>query len=154
MAELIGVDIDLRRCHAWSNTRGRLCYNADLAALTSIITGCNHHTTVLVECSSPHIYNIKKAALYNKLRWMCYNQYALGYIFAFWYGLLLDGNDVAALLCSPSSTWKHSMSEKVMMEVLDITGDNHDIRQCRAMVAMYKKHPEDWKPVEDYMEKL
>jgi hypothetical protein len=99
---------------------------------------------VLVECGSPIIYKLTKAALYNKLRWMIWNSYATGVLTQF----------VPYMLVSPSSTWKHSFKEKELHRVLDITGDNKHIRDCRAMVAMHAKHPEDWVHITDYMEGL
>jgi hypothetical protein len=154
MQELIGVDIDLRRCHAWSSTRGRLCYKANLDELCYAIepaddSGLNRSQTLLIECGSAHIYGLQKAALHNKLRWMIWNSYAVGWLRHFYQRIF-----GVELLCSPSSTWKHGLQEGPMMKILDITGDNHDIRQCRAMVAMYAKHPEDWVGIEQFMSTL
>lgn len=140
-SELIGVDLDLRRCHAWSNVKGRLCSNVDYDSLFDAIGFTN--ATLLVECASPIVYGVAPSALRNKLRWMIWNTWALGRLNV-WY----------TVLCSPSSIWKHGHRTKELHKVLGLTGDNKDIRECRAMVALYDKHPGDWAGVEQYMEKL
>jgi len=144
--ERIGVDIDLRRCHAWSDEQGRLLYNGTHQELRTLLIA-NPDATCPVECSSPIIYGIDtkdgKSMLRNKLRWMIYNMYTVGFI-----------GDLPNLLFSPSSTWKHGWQENEMMEILDISGDNHDIRQCRAMVIMQTMHPQDWVGIDEFLEKL
>jgi len=145
--EIVGVDIDLRRCHAWSSTRGKLCYKASLAELVKVIQDSSIHATFVVECASPHIWGAKEnqGMVYNKLRWTIWNSYAIG---------VLSTIEDRRLFVSPSSTWKHSWQEDEMMKILGIKGDNHDIRQCRAMVAMNTMHPKDWIPINTFMEKL
>jgi len=137
-----GVDIDLRRCHVWHEDKGRMLYNGTAQDLLEVME-VHPDWTFLVECASPQVYGLKQASLYNKLRWFIYNSYVVGLI-----------GSRPNVLVSPSSTWKHGWSEDEMMKVLGITGDNHDIRQCRAMCRMYRMHPEDWRSTEDFISKL
>lgn len=141
-AGVAGVDIDLRRCHVWHEKKGRMLYKGsddDLLELMEV----HPDWVFLVECASPHIYGLTQAALYNKLRWLIYNSYVIGRI-----------GPRDNVLISPSSVWKHSWSEEEMMRILDIEGDNHDIRQCRAMCRLYRMHPGDWVSTRDFFKRL
>lgn len=145
MTHLIGIDIDLRRCHAWSTEHGRLLYNASHHELTKLIEDIED-ATFLVECGSPTVYNLSSNKLYNKLRWFIYNSFICG--------MVASCDTRSTVLFSPSSAWKKGWSEDDMMATLKITGDNHDIRQCRAMVRMYMMDQSCWVPTEEILEKL
>ena len=143
MNHVIACDIDLRRCHAWSNQAGRIAYNDTPHSLSAQLVAYNPDV-ILVEVASPIIYNAQPSVLRNKLRWVIYNSWALGYLWPIYNKILV----------APSSKWKHGHEEKALHAMLRIEGDNHDIRECRAMVRMYEMHPADWVKPETYLEKL
>ena len=140
---IIACDIDLRRCHAWSNQLGRLCYN-DTAHNLSAQLEAAKSDVILVEVASPIIYKMSSAVLHNKLRWLIYNSWCFGYLWPLY----------SKVRVAPSSVWKHGHEEKALHAMLGIDGDNHDIRECRAMVKMFEMHERDWVEPDNYLATL
>jgi hypothetical protein len=148
--DVIAIDIDLGRLHAYSTSRGRVAYNAPEIDIEVL----NAHDVVLAECWSPQMYmdlqkKGAKAELTNRLRACIFNSMTIGKIAE---QLALLGK---TLLVSPSSKWTMKYPEKIRHIMANCDGkDNHDIRECRAMLAFYKLRPSNWVPYETYLKEI
>ena len=152
---IIALDIDLNRIHAWSNRDGRVCYNAPDFPFAQIAS----HDTILVECWSPHLYvkngnkayNSLKGEITNRLRAVLWNSFKVGELYS--YLAVRDIED--RMLVAPSSEWTGKFPEDVRQAMAGVTGqDNHDIRECRTMLFFYKKSPSKWKPYQEFLDGL
>lgn len=159
---IIGVDIDLHRMHAAEHVLagdGVIMLNDDrpirLAARIRQDTG-DEKPLVLVECASPHQYG---GRLYQKkLAWMIYNSAVLAEIAAMC--VIMDG--AFELRCSPSSTWtkgypeaaRHRMSGADQFFADRNKDDQHNLRECLAMIWFYKQTPDNWTTVHEFLRAL
>lgn len=139
---IVACDIDLLRIHAWSDTTGRVCYNAanwPLAALAQ-------HETILVEIASAQNTSKKASEAYNRRRWAIGNSFQLGRYSAIAEHLL------DRTLVSPSTKWTLGHPEPLREQIaMCAKQDNHDIRACRCMIAYFRTNPEKWTPIRQWM---
>ena len=132
MKTILAIDVDIGRIHAYSNTKGRICYNAPDFPWEEM----EKHDLVLIECASPLVYSKGKGELYHRLRWIIYNSMAVGRVKE-----KLPNHNI---LVSPSSAWTLGYSEEARNQMAGADGDNHDIRQCRCMIKFYSLAPDKW----------
>lgn len=143
---IIAIDCDLWRIHAWSNQYGRICYKEPtLEATIEFITSIYPRPTVLFECASPISY---RANHQGSMAWYIFNSYTLREIT--YYGL----NCGFQLLVAPSSVWCKQFKEKERHAMFGITGDNHDIRECRCMIQMFLTERSLFVPVPEFLQNL
>lgn len=155
MVAVIALDIDLGRIHAFSTRDGRVCYKADALPFSALTT----HDVVLAECWSPQMYfknqdsrSLKsaKGELTNRLRACIYNSFVVGQLAEY---LRWEGRE-DTLLVAPSTQWTRGFPEDVRQAMAGVSGDNHDIRECRTMLAFFKLHRKAWLPYEQYQRNL
>lgn len=154
-ASKIAFDVDYKRIHAWSTKIGRVCYNApDWAEFADTIF---MHDIILMEVFSPNFYqemsgskSKERAIITNKMKMALFNARICGELFSwlrFKHGELTTGK----FLVAPSSAWTLGFPEDVRHDMAGVTGqDNHDLRECRAMLFFHSRNPGQWQPVQQY----
>lgn len=141
--KILAFDIDLNRIHAVSSEFGIICCNSTEIPYDAII----RHDRLLIEVASPTLYLKSPYELRNRLKWVIYNSMIAGRIYEFY-----TPND--AILVSPSSLWTCSHDEPMRHSIAGVSGDNHDIRECKTMLFYHKTNPEKWVSFEQYFEQL
>ena len=142
----IAVDIDLHRIHAVCEERGRICYNSP--DLTPIHKALRSGDFLLVEIAGVNFYTSGKpltpAVVSNYLKWTVFNISTATTLAAHWDDTLV----------APSSAWPRGYPEKVRHAMAGVKGDNHDIRECRAMLWFHTAYPQAWVPFDKFISKL
>lgn len=152
---IIAFDVDYKRIHAWSDKIGRVCFDAPEWRPFADTIVC--HDTILMEVFSPIFYDKStgnpskdKAIRTNKMKMALFNARICGEM----YSWLIDRYGYAkaqTMLVAPSSLWSLGHEEDIRHEIAGVTGqDNHDIRECRAMIFFYQRNPRQWYKVTDY----
>jgi hypothetical protein len=121
------------------------------------------HRAVLIEVASPICYHgDSKAATASTARWQIWNSLAAG---ALWRELA-HGQPGIKIRVSPSNRWTMGYDEKTRHAMAGIDPvkhnkngvplylENHDKRECRAMLWSYYVKPALWVPMEDYLASL
>jgi hypothetical protein len=140
------MDIDLHRIHAWSNVDGRVCSSSGDVPWSALLT----HDKILIEVASPTFYNRNTAIIANKTKWVIFNSIMIGRI-----SMYLMAKQISdRLLVSPSSLWTLGYPEEVRHAAAGVSGDNHDIRECRCMQFFYGTNPEKWMTLEAFVQSL
>lgn len=141
MQSVLALDIDLRRIHAWSSVQGKICYNSPELPDT------RGYDVVLAECWSPFFYvkpgkPLSKGELTNRFKAAIYNSMRIGELAA----------KCPNLLVAPSSTWTQKYPEETRHIMAGCAGkNNHDLRECQAMIFFYTKQPSLWVPYAEYL---
>lgn len=119
--------------------------------------------TVLIEIAGPVMHRVGDEASecpYNKRRWMISNV-CLATQIALYYGI-----PPMKVLVATSSTWTLGFDEPTRQAMAGIKplklnkagarvyAENHDIRECRAMLYLYKGSQEKWLPLNTFLERL
>jgi hypothetical protein len=139
----IAFDVDLLRLHAWSDTVGRVCYNATEWPWHAIL----EHDTVLVEIGSPVATGRDPVEAYNRRKWAIGNAMQIGRLMH-WCG---QHSCLDKVLVSPAERWTLGHGEGMRNVVADAVGqDNHDLRACRAMLVYHSTNPDKWQPILAY----
>jgi len=154
---VIAFDVDYKRIHAWSTKIGRVCYNApDWRPYADTIAS---HDAILMEVFSPTFYQEStgsrskdKAIITNKMKMALFNARICGELYS--YFIQRYGHAFAdRMLVAPSSGWTLGYPEDLRHEMAGVTGqDNHDLRECRAMLFFHSRNPKKWQRVADYYE--
>ena len=140
-------DVDMNRIHGYSDTFGRICYNAPEWPWEAIL----EHKTILVEVAGPINTAGSSAEVMNRTKWMISNSFTVGRL---WYFANLV-NMLDRILVSPSTSWTLKHGEKMRETVAGCSGeDNHDIRACRCMLFYHNTNPEKWVPLRSYYQNL
>ena len=146
--EVISIDCDLRRLHAWSSTDGPIASNASLPELQAILQS-RDAGLFLFECASPHLYG--QQVFKKKLSWMIYNSFCMATL----------TEQIPGLLVAPSSKWTHGYAEEVRHLIAYVKtsegytkAQNHDLKECQAMQYYHSQYPGDWVLAADYLETL
>lgn len=145
MASIISFDIDLGRIHAYSNTKGIICSNA--IEIPHYELDKAEHEIVLIEVASANFYQGSPGQVFHRAKWAIFNSMMAGRIYQF---ISWKVNSKPQVLVAPSSKWTLGYEESVRDSIAGVTGDNHDIRQCRTMQFFYGTNPEKWAPFEAY----
>lgn len=145
--QTIAFDVDLHRVHAYSDTLGRICYNATEWPWEQILA----HTLVLVEIASPVSTAKDPAEEYNRRKWAIGNSMMIGRLM---YAAELGGY-MNKILVSPANKWTLGHRESMRNVIVGCEGeDNHDIRACRAMLHYHRTNPDLWVPLRSYYDSL
>lgn len=142
-ADIVAVDCDLRRLHAWGSTRGEVAYNASLDALVALLSA-TPPGQLLFEIASPVFYGKTRAEHYHKARWALHNTACAGVL----------SNRFPSMLVASSSAWTESHPEKERHAMAGATARNHDLRECQAMIAFYQRNPIKWVPFHQFLKEL
>lgn len=140
--DVLSFDLDLNRIHAWSSKSGRVCFDAVEIPYQAILD----HDRILIEVYSAVIYGKSPGELQNRFKGAIFNSMVAGRIYQF---CLAHGRSDRVLV-SPSSRWTLGHVEPVRHQIAGVSGDNHDIRECRAMQFYHKTNPDKWEPFEAY----
>ncbi len=148
MENVLSLDIDLGRIHAWSFSYGQVMYKSKDMCWGLL----ESHDVILAEIASPVFYgSYNKAEITNRMKWALYNGVTIGRIFERMCQLKLEHK----LLVAPSSAWTLGHPEEMRNIVAGVTGENnHDIRECRCMQYYFKTNPGQWKSLPDYLASL
>jgi hypothetical protein len=157
---IMAIDVDLCRVHAYSNQRGRICYNAPEWPWEAITA----HDVVLVEVASPvdtsratkddegNEVQGADAQAYNRRKWMIGNAYMLGRL-AMW--MEYRKATCPQILVSSADQWTLKHKGPVREVIAGCSGqDNHDIRACRCMLFFQHTNPDKWKPLDQFLQAL
>lgn len=141
----IAVDIDLHRIHAYCEERGRICYKSpDLQPIHEAVRSGDF---LLVEIAGVNFYTSGKpltpAVVSNYLKWTVFNV-----------RMATELGRYPDTLVAPSSAWSRGYPEKVRHAMAQVKGDNHDIRECRAMLWFHTAYPQAWVPFDQFISKL
>jgi hypothetical protein len=153
---ICAIDIDIREFtvvgNGMANQRDDLHY---------AVMDASHFDMVLIEVASAICYHgDSKAAAASTARWQIWNSLAAGVL---WAKLARPDRRVRV---SPSSRWTMGYDEKTRHAMAGINpvkfkkngvpvyAENHDIRECRAMLWSYSVKPALWVPMEQYLESL
>ncbi len=150
MPDVIAVDVDLRRIHAWSKESGEICYkHPSLAVLLDRVNWPDiEQPTVIMEVSSAQSYQDGDARkLYQKRRWMIYNMAIAG-------ELAVYLNTRATFLVAPSSAWTKGYEEKARHALAKADAKNHDLRECQAMIWSFGVNRKAWVPYRQYLDEI
>lgn len=148
MGDVIAIDVDLRRIHAWSRDHGPVCYKQpDLGLLLAKIQPTP--TTILMEVASATSYQDGDARkLFQKRRWMIYNMAIAG-------EFSVRVARQHTFLVAPSSAWTKGYPEAVRQKMAKADAKNHDLREVQTMIYFHSIHPTAWVPYAEYLnEKL
>ena len=148
------IDIDIREFTVVSGDEAAQTHSLRDAAMA--MTG---YDVALIEVASAICYHgDSKAATASTARWQIWNSLTAG-----WLACRFRGG---SLLVSPSNRWTMGYDEKTRHELAGIKplkfkkngvpvyAENHDIRECRAMLWSYSVKPALWVPMEQYLETL
>ena len=144
--KILSFDIDLNGIAAWSNVVGTVASGAsDVLPCTAIL----EHDLVLIEVASPMFYaGVKdKGRLTNTFKWAIYNSMVAGKIYMF---VNHNGYALPTILVAPSNLWTLGYNEEMRHAIASVSGDNHDIRECRCMQFFYQSNSEKWTTFEKY----
>ena len=140
-------DVDLDRVHGFSESQGRLCYNAQEWPFDKIL----EHDLILVEIASPVTTARKAAEQYNRRKWAIGNALMIGRMMCW---AEVEGI-IDRILVSPSNKWTLGHPEEVREVAAGcFKQDNHDIRACRCMLFYHEQNPDRWVPIRDYYKSL
>lgn len=147
MSDIISIDVDLRRIHAWSRDHGTVCYKASsVAPLLEFVRSSDEPCIVLMEVASAQSYTDGDAAkLYNKRRWMIYNMAIAGE---------LSVHLGPLLLVSPSSSWTCGYPEKERQLLAKADAKNHDLKECQTMIDFYRRAPNKWHTYDNFKDEI
>ena len=149
---IISFDIDVCGIAAYSNV-AKVIASGNSGILP--VAALWEHDLVLMEVASPIIYGTKtKGELYNRIKWAIYNSMVAGQIYSLIQQRQLTMGVRPDLLVAPSSAWTLGYKEEIRHRIAGITGDNHDIRECRCMQYFYGTNPEKWTTFEKYFGSL
>lgn len=160
---IIGVDIDLHRIHAVAST-GEVIQVNDPSFTPLLDAMMNSQLTrsantpkplVLIESASPHQYGGR--LFKKKLSWMIYNSAVMASIAS-----ALQLMEDIEVRVSPSSTWtkgfpelvRHKMSGADQLFTDRNKEDAHNLRECLAMIWFYRKNPDNWVSVPEFLRDL
>lgn len=150
MTSIVACDVDLLRIHAWSNTQGRICYNADQWPLVQLM----EHETILIEIATAQDTSRSRKESYNRRRWAIGNAFQIGRYAVLASQAVFTGATslLDRTLVSPSTLWTLNHPEPIREAAAGCSGqDNHDIRACRCMITYYGTNPEKWIPLRQWM---
>lgn len=143
----LAFDVDLLRVHGYSETDGRVCYNASEWPWDSIA----EHETLLVEIASPVDTSRVEAEAYNRRKWAIGNSLMIGRLMLY----AEQNRRLGDILVSPANVWTEQYDEKTREQMSFCYGeDNHDIRACRCMLHFHEMSPSRWRPILDYYQSL
>lgn len=144
---ILSFDIDLCRIHAVSNYKGVISYAAAEPPFEEI----GDHDTVLIEVASPMFYGKSSMGeINNRFKWAIFNGMTAGRLFQYTAANYMH----VKVLASPSNQWTMGHPEKVRHTLANLTGLNHDLRECYCMQFYYGTNPEKWTPFEAYFSGL
>jgi len=146
MKTIISLDIDLHRIHAWSNVTGVVCANNSDIPWKAM----KEHNLILVEVASPTFYTHRTDIIANRTKWAIFNAMMVGIIHEHLSWCIMPPK----LLVSPSSLWTLGYPEEMRHAAAGVSGDNHDIRECRCMQFFYGTNPEKWMTFEAFVQSL
>lgn len=159
---VLAIDIDLGRVTAVHSEDGVICHGVDPEGID--LVGCSHRTTlsrVLIEIAGPVMHHEESHSF---RRWLIYNAAvasALCHDF-------LRRSGCKVLVC-PSTVWTKGYTEPerhaiagilplkhktVKGKKVPIYAEPHDVRECRAMIDMFRKDPSVWVPLDQYLQSL
>lgn len=148
---VLAIDCDLRRLHAVSTVAGRVCYNApDLEQIRAFLRTDRPEVVLFEMAGMVYGNKMKNAAIVNYMRWAIYNSVQAGVL-----------NDIClhelghGAVFATSAIWTRGYNEKTRHIMAKCAGaDNHDIRECRAMLYFHHCEPQRWVPLTHIMENI
>lgn len=141
---ILSFDIDLNRVHAWSSETGRVCYNATGAEVP--FQQLSLHDITLIEVASNIFYDKRPQVVHRSAAWAIFNTYFATVLWTWHRSIAADKK----LFVAPSSLWSLGYPEHARHAIAEVTGDNHDIREARAMQFFYGRNPSKWVPFDVY----
>ncbi len=108
-------------------------------------------TTVLFEIASPVSFNrgaAGHAAMTQLAKWAIWNAACAQHMHLF---MCRPGRRV---LVSPSNVWTKGYDLKTRHAMAKAKLAKKDLRECEAMIFMYKHDPDAWKPLPEYLATL
>lgn len=145
MRDVVAIDCDLRRIHAWSARTGKVCYNEPNLARVVDYLSMNRVTRILFEVAGVTYGDRGPAAIRSQMRWAEYNLGIAGWLHA----MFSDQFRVA-----PSSVWTRGFDVKTRHKMSMATAKNKDLRECQAMLWFYAREPARWVSFPEYLNSL
>jgi hypothetical protein len=147
MPDIVAIDVDINRFHAYSSRSGRLFYNEPSPNWDEVAT----HQVILIEVASGVSTAASSAEEYNRRKWAVANSFQIGWATR---GLAERGL-LDRILVSPANLWTLGYAEETRDQMASVAGTmNHDLRACAAMILFYQTNPGKWKPLLDYFQSL
>lgn len=141
MPRTLGIDCDLRKHYAVSNTGEVICKAApDWRAVLAY-----DPELVLFEIASPLDYTDNKAIAYNKRKWTIWNVAQAAYL-----NVQLPGR----VLVSPSHAWTLRYDRETRHKIAKCTQPQKDLREAECMIAFYALSPSAWLPLDAFLARL
>lgn len=140
---IAACDIDLRKVYCIREDGG-IIYNGDPGPppIPSTVD------LLLCEIASPTSFGrggAREGTMFNLAKWAIYNVSMITW---------LDAMEPARLLVAPSNVWTKGYTAKARQALAGATAKNHDLRECQAMIYMYKLDPKPWVSLTEYLENL
>lgn len=158
--DIVAIDVDLGRYTAVSSTRGVLAHSEDPLRLSGPEISPSE-TLFLIEIAGPIMHRGgDQRILHHTHRWMIYNAAVVG-ILAHTFERQLD-----RVLVATSTAWTMGYPEAQRHQIAGICpkkyskrgvalyDEPHDIREARCMIYFYRRNPEVWKPLDQWLREL
>jgi len=148
VTEIVAVDIDLRKLTAVSSWNGVVANRRDPGGDTFPLPASLATALVLVEIGGPVMHH---AESHSFRRWLIYN--------------VAMASKIASMFpnvhVADSTTWTRGYSEENRQALAGIHPgpggkyvENHDVRECRAMLYFHSKAPHLWVPLDKFLTDL
>lgn len=164
---VLAIDIDLGRITAVDSHRGVLCHGVDPFSAEGRFSAVDVET-VLIEIAGPVMHHEES---HSHRRWMLYNAAVASILVSSFV------EDIDNVLVATSTDWTKGYSEierdavagirplkyktvtrkkggKSVITREPIWAENHDTRECRAMLYFHARDPKPWKPLDQYLKDL
>lgn len=149
-SSVLSFDIDLNSVHCWSNISKIVSYKYP-GLSNEAKTSIRNHAIILIEVASGISYGSgKKGEEVSRRKWAVYNSMMAGRIYEY----ASTYSPTSVVRVAPSHVWTCGYDEKTRQMLAGVSGDNHDIRECRAMQFFYYTNPNKWVEFEAYYASL
>lgn len=142
----LAIDCDLRKVYA-ALEGGRVVCKADPEA-RPIFEDHWPDWTILFEIASALDYSDSKAIAHNKRRWTIWNVAM---------AVRLDRHvrdTGGTFLVSPSHKWTRGHGREVRHALAKCQCTQKDLRECEAMIFMHHHRPQDWVPLQEFLDAI
>lgn len=144
---IYACDCDLRAAYVMASDGAQIFNGVPARVLAHWAAFLSADDTLLFEIASATDYTDRennKGKAYNKRRWMIYNLATAGMV----------GSVFPRLLVAPSSTWTRGYNLTMRHTLAKADARNKDLRECQTMIFMHRLRPQDWCPLDEYLEVL
>ncbi len=141
MVNILALDIDLHKIFAVDD-RGYIHSNG------FPLYDLPEARTTLLEVASPVSFargGSANGVMFNLAKWAIYNTAK---------AMELHKQRPDSLLVAPSNKWTRGYDVKTRHAMACATARNKDLRECQTMIWFFKKRPEDWVSLPDYLRML